>query len=46
MLWGRLWWGLAESAIGGSEGSDSRFCVGAVGRTVASVAVKTFSRLI
>jgi hypothetical protein len=45
-LWWRLWRGLAESAFGGSLGSGGRFCVGAFGRNLASVAVKMFSHLI
>jgi hypothetical protein len=40
------WWGLAESAFGGSLESGGRFCVGAFGRNLASVAVKIFSHLI
>jgi hypothetical protein len=42
----RLWWGLAESAFGGSVESGGRFCIGAFGRNLASVAVKMFSHLI
>jgi hypothetical protein len=38
--------GLAESAFGGSLESGGRFCVGAFGRNLASVAVKMFSHLI
>jgi hypothetical protein len=45
-LWWRLWWGLAESAFGGSLESGGRFCVDAFGRNLASVAVKMFSHLI
>jgi hypothetical protein len=41
-----LWWGLAESAFGGSLESGGRFCVGAFGRNLTSVAVKMFSHLI
>jgi hypothetical protein len=37
---------LAESDFGGSPESGSRFCVGAFGRNLASVAVKIFSHLI
>jgi hypothetical protein len=44
-LWWRLWWVLAKSAFGGSLESGGRFCVGAFGRNLASVAVKMFSRL-
>jgi hypothetical protein len=39
-------WGVAESAFGGSLESGGRFCVGAFGRNVASVAVNMFSCLI
>jgi hypothetical protein len=39
-LWWRLWWGAAESVFGGSLESDGRFCAGAFGRNLASVAVK------
>jgi hypothetical protein len=47
MLWWRLWWGLAESLAGVcSLESGGRFCFGAFGRNVASVAVKMFSLLI
>jgi hypothetical protein len=35
-LWWRLWWGLAESAFGGSLESGGRFCVGAFGRNLES----------
>jgi hypothetical protein len=35
-----------ESAFGGSLESGGRFCVGAFGRNLASVAVKMFSHLI
>jgi hypothetical protein len=42
----RLWWGLAESAFGGSLESGGRFYVVAFGRNLASVAVKMFSHLI
>jgi hypothetical protein len=35
-----------ESAFGGSLESGGRFCVGAFGRNLASVAVKIFSHLI
>jgi hypothetical protein len=42
----RLWWGLAESAFDGSLESACLFCVGVIGRSLASVAVKMFSRLI
>jgi hypothetical protein len=42
----RLWWGLAESAFSGSLESGSRFCVGPIGRNVASVTMKIFSHLI
>jgi hypothetical protein len=45
-LWWRLWWGLAESPFGGSLESGGRFCVGALGRNLDSVAVKNFSHLI
>jgi hypothetical protein len=45
MLW-CLWWGLAESAFGGSLESGGRFCVGAFGRNLASVALKMFLYLI
>jgi hypothetical protein len=45
-LWRRLWWGLAESAFGGNLESGGRFCVGAFGRNLASVAVKMFSHSI
>jgi hypothetical protein len=34
---------VAESAFGGSLESGGRFCVGAFGRNLASVAVKMFS---
>jgi hypothetical protein len=37
-----LWWGLAESAFGGSLESGGRFCVGAFGRNMSSVAIKMF----
>jgi hypothetical protein len=37
---------VAESAFGGSLESGGRFCVGAFGRNLASVAVKIFSHLI
>jgi hypothetical protein len=40
------WWGSGESAFGGSLESGGRFCVGAFGRNLASVAVKVSSRLI
>jgi hypothetical protein len=40
------WWGLAESAFGGSLDSGCRFCVGAFGRNLASVVVKMFSHWI
>jgi hypothetical protein len=43
VLWWRLWWGLAESALDGSLESGGRFCVGAFGRNLAPVAVKMFS---
>jgi hypothetical protein len=43
---GGQWTGLAESAFGGSLESGARFCVGAVGRNLTSVAVKMFSCLI
>jgi hypothetical protein len=46
ILWWRLWWGLAESAFSGSLESGGRFCVGAFGRNMASVAVKIFSNSI
>jgi hypothetical protein len=46
MLWWRLWWGLTESAFGGNLESGGRFCVGAFGRNLASVAVMMFSHLI
>jgi hypothetical protein len=39
-------WDLAESVFGGSQESVGRFCIGAFGRKLASVAVKTFSHLI
>jgi hypothetical protein len=42
----KLLWGLAESAFGGSLESGGRFCVGAFGRNLASVAKKMFSYLI
>jgi hypothetical protein len=42
----RLWWGLAESAFGGSMDLGSRFCVGAFGRNLVSVAVISFDTLI
>jgi hypothetical protein len=45
-LWWRLWWGIAESAFGGSLESGGRFYVGAFGRNLASVTVKMFSHLI
>jgi hypothetical protein len=45
-VWWRPWWGLAESAFCGSLESGDRFCVGAYGRNLASVAVKMFSHLI
>jgi hypothetical protein len=38
--------GFVEYSFGGSLDSDGRFCVGAFGRYLASVAVKMFSRLI
>jgi hypothetical protein len=38
--------GLAEPALGGSLESGGRFCVGAFGRNLASVAVKLFPYLI
>jgi hypothetical protein len=38
--------GSGGSAFGGSLESGCRFCVGAFGRNLASVAVKMFSRLI
>jgi hypothetical protein len=41
-LWWRLWWGLAESAFGGSLESGGRFCVGEFGENRASVAVNVF----
>jgi hypothetical protein len=41
-LWWRLWWGLAESAFGGSLESGGLFCVGAFGRNMASVTVNMF----
>jgi hypothetical protein len=37
---------MAESAFGGSLESSGRFCVGAFGLNLASVAVKMFSHLI
>jgi hypothetical protein len=42
-LWWRLWWGLAESAFGGSLESGGPFCVRTFGRDVVSVAVKMFT---
>jgi hypothetical protein len=45
-IWWRLWWSLAESAFGEILESGGRFCVGAFGRNLASVAVKMFSHLI
>jgi hypothetical protein len=45
-LWWHLWWGLAQSAFGGSPEPGYWFCVGAFGRKLASVAVKMFSHLI
>jgi hypothetical protein len=42
----RLWLGLAQFAFGGSLDSGVRFCVGAFGRNLASLAVKFFSHLI
>jgi hypothetical protein len=41
-----LWWGLAESAFGGSLEACGRFCVGAFGRNLSSIAVNMFSHLI
>jgi hypothetical protein len=40
------WWGLGESEFGGSLKSGGRFCVGAFGSNLASIAVKMFSHLI
>jgi hypothetical protein len=37
---------LTEPTFGGSLESGSRFCVGAIGRNLASVAVKMFSRFV
>jgi hypothetical protein len=45
-LWWGLWWGLVESAFGGSLETGGRFCVGAFGKNLASIAVKIFSHLI
>jgi hypothetical protein len=45
-LWWRLWWGLAEFVFGGRLESGGRFCGGAFGRNLASVAVKMFSNLV
>jgi hypothetical protein len=45
-LWWYLWWSLAEFAFDGSLESGGRFCVGAFGRNLASVAVKMFAHLI
>jgi hypothetical protein len=42
-LWWRLRWDLAEYAFGGSLESGGRFCLGAFGRNLASVAVKMYS---
>jgi hypothetical protein len=42
----RLWWGLAESAFGGSLESGGRFFVGTFGRNLDRVAVKMFSDII
>jgi hypothetical protein len=42
----RLWWGLVESAHGGSMETGGLFCVGAFGRNLASVTMKMFSHLI
>jgi hypothetical protein len=33
-LWWSLWWGLAESAFGGSLDSGGLFCVGVFGRNL------------
>jgi hypothetical protein len=38
-----LWWGMEESAFGGSLESGGRFCVGAFGRNLVSIVVKLFS---
>jgi hypothetical protein len=42
----RKLWGLTESVFGESLESGGRFCVGAFGRNLFSVAVKMFSHLI
>jgi hypothetical protein len=42
-LWWRVWWGLAESAFGGSLESGGRFCVSEFGGNLASVAANMFS---
>jgi hypothetical protein len=41
----RRWWGLTKSAFGDILESGGRFCVGALCRNLASVAVKMFSYL-
>lgn len=42
----RLRWGLVESAFGDSLDTGCRFCVGELGRTMASVAMKMLSYFI
>jgi hypothetical protein len=44
-LWWSLWSSLAKSEFVGSLESGCRFCVGAFGRNLASVTLKTFSHL-
>jgi hypothetical protein len=44
--YGDAYGGVWRSAFGGSLESGGRFCVGAFGRNLASVAVKMFSYLI
>jgi hypothetical protein len=47
LLWWRVWWGLAESAFGGSVSLESGgwFCVDAFSRKLTLVAVKMFLHL-
>jgi hypothetical protein len=42
----KVWSDLTECTFGGSLESGGRFCVGAFGRNLASVAVKMFPHLI
>jgi hypothetical protein len=45
-LWWCLWWSKAKCTFGGSQELGGRFCVGALGRNLASVAEKMFPSFI